>query len=60
MIAAAQQQFPGHACVAHRRAEMARMHIDELEIDEALVRGLPREQYPEWVAVPLDLTILDD
>jgi aminoglycoside phosphotransferase (APT) family kinase protein len=32
---------------------MARMHTDELEIDEALVRGLLREQFPEWVDLPL-------
>lgn len=29
------------------------MHIDELEIDEALVRRLLREQFPEWVDLPL-------
>ena len=27
---------------------MARMHIDELDIDEALVRRLLAEQFPEW------------
>ncbi len=32
---------------------MARMHIDELEIDEALVRRLLAEQFPEWVDLPL-------
>lgn len=32
---------------------MARMHIDELEIDEALVRGLLGEQFPEWIDLPL-------
>ncbi len=29
------------------------MHIGELEIDEALVRRLLREQFPEWVGLPL-------
>jgi aminoglycoside phosphotransferase (APT) family kinase protein len=29
------------------------MHIDELEIDEALVRRLLAEQFPEWVDLPL-------
>jgi aminoglycoside phosphotransferase (APT) family kinase protein len=32
---------------------MARMHIDELEIDEGLVRGLVGEQFPEWIDLPL-------
>jgi aminoglycoside phosphotransferase (APT) family kinase protein len=32
---------------------MARMHSDELEIDEALVRRLVSEQFPEWVDLPL-------
>ncbi len=32
---------------------MARMHIDELEIDAALVRRLLGEQFPEWVDLPL-------
>jgi aminoglycoside phosphotransferase (APT) family kinase protein len=32
---------------------MARMHIDELEIDEALVRRLLAEQFPEWAELPL-------
>jgi aminoglycoside phosphotransferase (APT) family kinase protein len=32
---------------------MARMHIDELEIDEALVRGLLAGQFPEWADRPL-------
>lgn len=32
---------------------MARMHIDELEIDGALVRSLLGEQFPEWVDLPL-------
>jgi aminoglycoside phosphotransferase (APT) family kinase protein len=31
----------------------ARMHIDELEIDEALVRRLLGDQFPEWVDLPL-------
>ena len=29
------------------------MHLDELEIDEALVRLLLGEQFPEWVDLPL-------
>ena len=32
---------------------VARMHIDELEIDEALVRRLLDEQFPEWAGLPL-------
>jgi aminoglycoside phosphotransferase (APT) family kinase protein len=32
---------------------MARMHIDELEIGEALVRRLLAEQFPEWADRPL-------
>lgn len=32
---------------------MARMHIDELEIDEALVRRLLAEQFREWADRPL-------
>jgi aminoglycoside phosphotransferase (APT) family kinase protein len=32
---------------------MARMHADELEIDEALVRRLLAEQFPEWADLPL-------
>src|SRR5437762_11178192 len=32
---------------------MARMHADELEIGEALVRGLLDEQFPEWADLPL-------
>lgn len=32
---------------------MARMHADELEIDEALVRRLLAEQFPEWAGWPL-------
>ncbi len=31
----------------------ARMHADELEIDEALVRRLLAEQFPEWAELPL-------
>jgi aminoglycoside phosphotransferase (APT) family kinase protein len=30
------------------------MHVDELEIDEALVRRLLAEQFPEWSELPLD------
>lgn len=29
------------------------MHLDELEIDEALVRRLLAEQFPQWVDLPL-------
>lgn len=32
---------------------MARMHADELEIDDALVRRLLGEQFPEWADRPL-------
>ena len=32
---------------------MARMHIDELEIDEVLVRRLLADQFPEWADRPL-------
>ena len=32
---------------------MPRMHIDELDIDEALVRRLLGEQFPEWAGLPL-------
>lgn len=32
---------------------MPRMHIDELEVDEALVRQLLAEQFPEWSDLPL-------
>lgn len=32
---------------------MAKMHVDELEIDEALVRRLLTEQFPEWAGRPL-------
>src|SRR5580698_6157438 len=32
---------------------MSRMHIDEIEIDEALVRRLLAEQFPEWVDLPV-------
>jgi aminoglycoside phosphotransferase (APT) family kinase protein len=34
---------------------MATMHADDLEIDEALVRRLLAEQFPEWVGLPLRL-----
>jgi hypothetical protein len=30
-----------------------RMHADELEIDERLLRHLPCEQFPEWRELPL-------
>jgi aminoglycoside phosphotransferase (APT) family kinase protein len=32
---------------------MARMHADELEIDEALVRRLLAAQFPQWADLPL-------
>ena len=32
---------------------MARMHVDELEIDEDVVRGLLAEQFPDWSGLPL-------
>ena len=32
---------------------MAKMHVDELEIDEALVRRLLGEQFPEWLDLPV-------
>ena len=32
---------------------MARMHVDEHEIDEALVHRLVSEQFPEWADLPL-------
>lgn len=32
---------------------MPTMHADELDIDEALVRRLMREQFPEWADLPL-------
>jgi aminoglycoside phosphotransferase (APT) family kinase protein len=32
---------------------MARMHADELEIDEALVQGLLAAQFPQWAELPL-------
>ena len=30
-----------------------RMHEDELDIDDALVRGLLRAQQPQWADLPL-------
>jgi aminoglycoside phosphotransferase (APT) family kinase protein len=32
---------------------MVRMHRDEIDISEALVRGLIEEQFPKWAALPL-------
>ena len=32
---------------------VAQMHSDELEIDEALVRRMLAEQFPEWIELPL-------
>lgn len=34
---------------------MARMHDDEIEIDEAVVRGLLAAQFPQWADRPLRL-----
>ena len=34
---------------------MIRMHLDEIEIDEGLVRSLVAEQFPEWSGLPLRL-----
>src|SRR5262249_41438129 len=34
---------------------MGRMHEDELEVDEALVRRLLADQFPEWSDLPLRL-----
>jgi aminoglycoside phosphotransferase (APT) family kinase protein len=31
-----------------------RMHADELDIDEALVRRLLEEQFPQWVELPIE------
>src|SRR5262245_58642647 len=36
-----------------RVRRMARMHVDELEIDEPLVRRLLVEQFPKWADRPL-------
>jgi aminoglycoside phosphotransferase (APT) family kinase protein len=33
---------------------MPRVHEDELEVDEALVRALLAEQFPEWADLPLE------
>ena len=33
---------------------MKRMHVDELDIDIALVRRLVAAQFPEWAALPLE------
>lgn len=32
---------------------MSRMHLDELDIDEALVRSLLEQQFPEWAPRPV-------
>jgi aminoglycoside phosphotransferase (APT) family kinase protein len=32
---------------------MSKMHLDELDIDEALVRGLLEQQFPKWAHRPL-------
>jgi aminoglycoside phosphotransferase (APT) family kinase protein len=37
------------AAVSH-----SRMHTDEVEIDDDLVRALLSQQYPEWVRLPLE------
>jgi aminoglycoside phosphotransferase (APT) family kinase protein len=33
---------------------MPKMHADELDVDEALVRRLLAEQFPQWAELPLD------
>ena len=38
---------------------MARMHVDELDLDEALVRRLLGEQFPEWAGLPLRRVVPD-
>jgi aminoglycoside phosphotransferase (APT) family kinase protein len=35
---------------------MAKMHSDEIEIDEALVRRLLAAQFPAWAGLPLRRT----
>src|SRR5687768_10386695 len=42
-----------HAARCDNRSRMMRMHVDELEIDERLVRRLVGEQFPEWADLPL-------
>ena len=42
-------QGPAERCVV----TAVRMHEDELEIDEALVRRLLEEQFPEWAELPV-------
>jgi hypothetical protein len=37
-----------------RMHEHSRMHADELQIDERLVRGLLAEQFPEWAELPIE------
>lgn len=34
---------------------VAKLHVDEVDIDEALVRRLLREQLPQWAELPLSL-----
>ena len=41
------------ARAADLRQPRAKMHADELEIDEALVRRLLTEQFPAWAGLPL-------
>lgn len=38
---------------------MARMHVDELDLDEALVRRLLAEQFPEWAGLPVRRVVPD-
>src|SRR5919197_4823179 len=45
--------LPSNAPSPRPRPVMARMHVDELDLDEALVRRLLAEQFPEWSALPL-------
>lgn len=33
---------------------MSKMHLDEFEIDEPLVRGLLEDQFPQWAELPIE------
>jgi len=48
--------WPWGAQIARARISllMARMHADELEIDEALARALLIEQFRVWADLPLE------
>src|SRR4051812_9844295 len=44
----------GHAStVVHASCVTPRMHVDELDVPESLVRGLVDEQFPQWAEAPL-------